>query len=888
MNNEEEVEELFGQEIDDNVSLEENPLYIKDKLRNQEKLDFQRKTKIPTKDSNGIPQNASLGNSNNISLNNLSNNSNGVPQNNDQINENQKLGNLGKNNKSLNNELKNNKYLNNNVKNKNSTSKNFQKSKLPNKNIIENRNLKKSNDVNRLNQIRNQKLNTYNNLQSSIMNAKSQKENSDQSNLKQKAKKGALTALGVPSSLADSISKKSSDDISLLSPVVNISGNMKLIFGSLAILFIIIIIVILAIIGVTSEDDDSELNSQPEIVGYISGGTSENDFVNALVYMNLCSSSEDDNEKMEDCLNSPAGKYFKHLKDLYSSYLNYKDINGESIKLNIPIILETISYDVTDMELFDEDNLENILSKADELAAAQVELYQEYGDLYKLNGKKCIETKDKIVTGNNKTGSYYRISMDKYTSYLLYGSIHENYKNQIRKIDVDIHPDSNSSCIPNGRTYKSSNLEQTETTYSGDVKNGYIYTNIVIDYNLNESKVNDAIQTAIKTIFERANQLSDITISSNYGLNCSGVIVTGNNEGVYSLEDYVAGVVQNENNWYEGNNIENMKAQAVAARTYVLRVTNDCTFPIENSTSKQTMNPNYSEQAKRAAVETSGQVLLDASGKYLSTEYDALAVKEVTSDYYVIQQAGLKIPTSWINSHISAKNLEYYANHHHGRGMSQWGSRYLQTKGYNYEQILSTFYTNGQLTTLGSATIGDIPNSVEDLKNRYYFNFDIENYKSGNGFGQCVWYAKHRAMEILASSNLEENSKQILINSIKQTVGNGIDWYRTPNSTYFKKSTNINDARAGAIVSWAWNNANKIASYGANYGHVAIVESVYKNANGQTMVTITEGWRSRCSSGVWCQTNDLWSVVNIRKKELTLSQLQTYSGSFNGYVYLLG
>ena len=66
MNNEEEVEELFGQEIDDNVSLEENPLYIKDKLRNQEKLDFQRKTKIPTKDSNGIPQNASLGNSNNI------------------------------------------------------------------------------------------------------------------------------------------------------------------------------------------------------------------------------------------------------------------------------------------------------------------------------------------------------------------------------------------------------------------------------------------------------------------------------------------------------------------------------------------------------------------------------------------------------------------------------------------------------------------------------------------------------------------------------------------------------------------------------------------------------------------------------------------------------
>lgn len=864
MNNDEEIEELF--EPEDSENDENNPLYLKDRLRNNQKIDYRKDDNIPYEhNSNDIPPDSSRNNEGLNKRNNLLNTKNTKNTNNMHSNQ----------------RISDNKKLPNLLNKQNSTS-------------LNNKSLNDQQTSKRLRDARNKNINSYNNFQKAREQV-NELEKDKKSKLKENVSAGALKSIGVPSAIAENTAKETANnmgDLSHISSFATMTSQIKYILSGVFILFIVIITIVV-ILGVTTNEDDSELNRQPNVVGYVTGSSSDQDLTNTLVYMNLCSSSNTKEEEISDCLNSPAGKYFTHLKELYSLYSEYKDINGEPIKLNITLILETISYDITDFELFDSDNLDNILKQADELAEAQVELYQEYGDLYKNNGRKCVLTKDKAVMGANDTGSYYRISTDKYISYLLYGKVHENYKGEVRKIDVDIHPDSDSDCIPNGRAYKSSLSEQNDTTYNGNIKDGYIYNNVVKNYNIDDDKLLESSKESINEIFERAKELNNTSIIPNSGLYCSGVIVTGEYEGVYSLEDYVAGVVQNENNWYEGNNIENMKAQAIAARTYVLRVTNDCSLPIENSTSRQTMNPNYSEYAKRAASETAGQVLVDSNGKYISTEYDGLAVKEIKDDVYIIKQANLQIPADWINSHISKSSLDYYASHNHGRGMSQWGSRYLQTKGYNYEQILSTFYTNGQLITLGSATVEGTPSNVNDLKNRYYFNFDIASYMSGTGFGQCVWYAKHRAMEILASSNIDDSSKQQLIESIRKTSGNGIDWYRSPNSTYFRKSTNINDAKAGSIVSWAWTPQKCNSFYGTkcdsnhpNYGHVAIVESVYQNSSGKTMVTITEGWRSRCSSGKWCETSDIWSVVNVSKKDLTLEQLQTYSGSFNGYVYL--
>ena len=390
---------------------------------------------------------------------------------------------------------------------------------------------------------------------------------------------------------------------------------------------------------------------------------------------------------------------------------------------------------------------------------------------------------------------------------------------------------------------------------------------------------------------------------------CTGVTVTGENAGVYSLDEYIAGVIENENNWYQGNNIENMKAQAVAARTYVLSDTDNCKEPIENSTRKQTFNPNPSEKARQAALETSNQVLVDSAGNYISAEYDAFCYSSKNSSYYTVQN-NLQIPTGWVESNISSwkyKNCQcelndpnitgcwnttssgtVWADGGHGRGMSQWGSRYLQTLGYTYDEILSTFYEDSTLKTLGNSVTSGIPNNVNDLKNRYYFNFDKNIYQGNTLFGQCVWYAKHRAMEILASTDIELGKKNILIESIKNTPGHGKDWYNNPDGTLFKKSPNINDAKAGSIISW--NYCKNYGSEYACYGHVAIVEKVEVDSSGNITVTITEGYRTQGENGFYV-TSDLWSVVNVQQKKMSLYQIlhryDKYSGGrFNGYVYL--
>ena len=857
-NNEEEIEELFEEEKND----ENNPLYLKDKLENIEEMNYHKEEKIPShKSSNGMPFNPKNKSSNKKDDNNKNN---------------------LLNNKS--NSLKNSKKSNllNNLR---KTNPNF----LSNNNVINKVGNKKIQNNNLTNKIEENKLknNLYN-----IFNRNKKQDINENNNITGNSilKNQKVNAVTGSNSLTRSTNILSSLTVNVKAKIALFSG----IFIALGLIFVIILFMI--IMDGTLEVDESELNSDPSTESYVTGKIEFEEFSDTLVYMNLCSSEPDKKLEIENCLNSPAGKYFLHIRDLYFKYQKYKDKNGNPLELNTRLILETISYNISDLELFQEYKLDEIIKLSDDLAEAQVELYQEVGDLYSDNGSSCSVSNDKIVLGSSGEESYYRISNDKYISYLLYGKVHENYKGEIRKLDVDIHPDSSADCIPNGRKYDSKN-DTLDTTYNGLAKDGYIYINI----NNNDKLTNDELLSENKEIvieiYERANQNLNSGLT-NIAINCPGVVVTGNYAGVYSLEEYVAGVVQNENSWYQGNNIESMKAQAVAARTYVLRVTNICSLPIVNSASKQTMNPNYSSQAKRAAEETAGQVLVNSSGNYISTEYDAFCYSSKDSKYYTIQ-AGVKIPTDWVESNIKTwtyKNCQcglkdesndrcwgtnssgnrVWLDGGHGRGMSQWGSRYLQTQGYTYDKILSTFYSSAQISTPGNNIVTDIPNNINDLKNRYYFNFDISSYRGNTLFGQCVWYAKHRAMEIIAASDISESQKQVLINSIRNTRGNGQDWYQNPDGNLFKKTRDINAPKAGSIISWTK----------GTYGHVAIVEAVKTNAKGEIVVTISEGWRQKGSNGDWYVTDDLWSVVRMSKKDYTIEQLRRKDGTFNGYVYL--
>lgn len=216
----------------------------------------------------------------------------------------------------------------------------------------------------------------------------------------------------------------------------------------------------------------------------------------------------------------------------------------------------------------------------------------------------------------------------------------------------------------------------------------------------------------VGAIFAQENNL-EMANAGAYGFGyydapCQEITVTGEDAGTYSLEDYVAGVVQREVGFWDNLIVD--QVFSVAARTYGLAraARNNCT--IENSASTQVFTANPGATAIQAAQDTKGIVLTDSGGNLASTEYDALAIASRNSEYVTLKQKGQKIPTSWITSHISESQLNYYASHHHGRGMSQWGARYLAEQGENYQSILSYYYSDYTFkSTFIGTGIGGVP-----------------------------------------------------------------------------------------------------------------------------------------------------------------------------------
>ncbi len=157
--------------------------------------------------------------------------------------------------------------------------------------------------------------------------------------------------------------------------------------------------------------------------------------------------------------------------------------------------------------------------------------------------------------------------------------------------------------------------------------------------------------------------------------------------GTFSLEDYVAMVVNGENNsGYD----EAMKAQIVAARTYTLARTDGCTKPIRNSTQDQVAKANPSEKIKQLVLDTSGEVLM-YNGKVFSAEYDSFLGScsggMCTGTY-------TKLPNRETHT-VSVPSSFGEGIGGHGRGMSQVAANYMASQGTKYQDILKYFYSPG-------------------------------------------------------------------------------------------------------------------------------------------------------------------------------------------------
>lgn len=416
---------------------------------------------------------------------------------------------------------------------------------------------------------------------------------------------------------------------------------------------------------------------------------------------------------------------------------------------------------------------------------------------------------------------------------------------------------------------------QAYRRYLIDTYIGWAYPSII-----NENRTKEQIADEILTM----GNVSLIKRAFSSSIYCPSIAVEQENGDIETmdLETYVARVVTKENNWYEGDNIENMKAQAVASRTYALNATNNCQNSIKNSQSAQTLADTPSAMAIRAAEETNSLVLLQ-DGKVFSTMYDALAIDHSDNSNYYLKQANLAIPKSWLDSKVTKSQYEFYAKYNHGKGMSQWGSRYLQTIGKNYEDILNTFYTMAEISRMGGLISGGnyssdtIPaaDKTELAERRdYYISIGMDYiYTEKSGLvSQCPWYAKSRALEIVYYSNMDEELKATAMNSLRATNGNGNRFAGNTDSTIFTHSYDCRAVMPGSIVSWDTTEHP--------YGHVAIVEKI----NDDGTILISDGWNRAGANA----TNN-WNNVTISARNVTADYMCKHgSYTFVSYAYLLG
>lgn len=374
-----------------------------------------------------------------------------------------------------------------------------------------------------------------------------------------------------------------------------------------------------------------------------------------------------------------------------------------------------------------------------------------------------------------------------------------------------------------------------------------------------------------------------------YDYSCTQINLDGQ---LIDFEEYVIGVVSGES--YAGQNIEAIKAQAVAARTYALMYTNDCQKKIISSQKAQVYNSNYRDDAREAVEATKGEVLT-YNGNIFYSMYDSFNVKVGSCSGSKCSTTYTKLPNG--ETHTVSISSAYFekANSGHGKGMSQVASYEMADNGSTYDEILEYFYSDGvQLanhineecekeTTEAdfaprTAETGSLYNDSEALSDiraaapnvGYLLNISGLKY-------QCVTYARLRAVEILLTTSVyDESTRAKAISVINGNTHNGWGWYSGGISELgkFNGDNSCTEFKPGSLISFKGNGSRACCGSGYNgsclCGHVAIVEDVdYDNET----VRIT----------------DMYSSLYGQYHELTYSfaGLRSAYGGCLGTTYLL-
>lgn len=206
---------------------------------------------------------------------------------------------------------------------------------------------------------------------------------------------------------------------------------------------------------------------------------------------------------------------------------------------------------------------------------------------------------------------------------------------------------------------------------------------------------------ALKTLDQYDCNYGNTSLETVYQ-ECEKVKVVGKYAGEYSLEEYVAGVIEAEcTPSYAASPLsggltankdvikEAEKAFSVAVRSYTIAHTNGCKGTIINSSANQNFKPPTDPFVKEIVNETKGQVMFKDS-KVVLTMYDSFKYNSCNGS--TCDGTYKRLPSD--NTHTVSLPVawrSYYAGGH-GNGMTQWGNVYLATQNKKYTEILEYFY----------------------------------------------------------------------------------------------------------------------------------------------------------------------------------------------------
>ena len=226
---------------------------------------------------------------------------------------------------------------------------------------------------------------------------------------------------------------------------------------------------------------------------------------------------------------------------------------------------------------------------------------------------------------------------------------------------------------------------------------------------------------------------------------CSTVKVNG---GTVSLDDYIAGVIKHE---MGGNSLEALKAQAIAARSFLLSThKNSTSCSVVSGQSYQVYNEDKDANSiyKQAVAETSGMVV-SRDGEVAHTQYQSYpAGRWQTSDssgwHVQFQRFADDSSTKWTWNGPSKETVksispgtEMNYDNPHNWGMSQTIAVYLaKAEGYNYQQLIELFYAQPIVKITDGVYDGNVKYVTGAVGNVTYWNQgDFSNYSYGHGCG---------------------------------------------------------------------------------------------------------------------------------------------------------